>query len=68
MLGNPLHEEILPNIQSKTPLVQLEAISSFLVSYYLGEKIDPHLATAPFLATWANLAHVLMLLTSVPHT
>jgi len=30
MLDNSCGEEIFPNIQSKPPLVQLEAISSFL--------------------------------------
>ncbi|KAK4832946.1 hypothetical protein QYF61_026602 [Mycteria americana] len=37
-----------PNIQSKPPLVQLEAISSRPITCYLGEETDPHLATASF--------------------
>lgn len=37
---NPFSEEFFPNTQPKLPLVQLEAISSHPVIYYLGEKID----------------------------
>ncbi|KAK4832389.1 hypothetical protein QYF61_022244 [Mycteria americana] len=37
MLDNPLGEEKFPNIQSKPPLVQLEAISSCPITCYLGE-------------------------------
>ncbi|KAK4827828.1 hypothetical protein QYF61_021912 [Mycteria americana] len=48
MLDNPFREEILPNIQSKLPLVQLEVISSCPVASYLGEETDPHLATTSF--------------------
>ncbi|KAK4816514.1 hypothetical protein QYF61_017614 [Mycteria americana] len=41
-------EEKFPNIQSKPPLVQLEAISSCPVTCYLGEETDPHLSTTSF--------------------
>ncbi|KAK4830412.1 LOW QUALITY PROTEIN: hypothetical protein QYF61_010943, partial [Mycteria americana] len=48
MLDNPFSEEKFPNIQSKSPLVQLEAISSCPVTCYLGEETDPHLSTTSF--------------------
>ena len=48
MLDNPFSEEIFPNIQSKPPLVQLEAVSSCPVTCYLGEETDPHLPTTSF--------------------
>ncbi|KAK4830313.1 hypothetical protein QYF61_009818 [Mycteria americana] len=48
MLDNPLGEEKFPNIQSKPPLVQLEAISSSPITCYLGEETDPHLSTTSF--------------------
>ncbi|KAK4810476.1 hypothetical protein QYF61_004256 [Mycteria americana] len=48
MLDNPLGEEKFPNIQSKPPLVQLEAISSCPITCYLGEETDPHLSTTSF--------------------
>ncbi|KAK4832426.1 hypothetical protein QYF61_023105 [Mycteria americana] len=41
-------EEKFPNIQSKPPLVQLEAISSHPITYYMGEETDPHLSTTSF--------------------
>ncbi|KAK4816070.1 hypothetical protein QYF61_011294, partial [Mycteria americana] len=50
MLDNPLGEEKFPNIQSKPPLVQLEAISSCPITCYLGEETDPHLSTTSFQA------------------
>ena len=50
MLDNPFSEEIFPNIQSKPPLVQLEAISSRPITCYLGEETNPHLATTSFQA------------------
>jgi len=40
MLDNPFGEGIFPNIQSKSPLVQLEAIASCPIASYLGE--DKH--------------------------
>ncbi|KAK4822886.1 hypothetical protein QYF61_021105 [Mycteria americana] len=48
MLDNPFSEEIFPNIQSKPPLAQLEAISSCPITCYLGEDTDPHLTTTSF--------------------
>ncbi|KAK4825857.1 hypothetical protein QYF61_003131 [Mycteria americana] len=48
MLDNPFSEEKFPNIQSKHPLAQLEAISSCPITCYLGEETDPHLSTASF--------------------
>ncbi|KAK4821003.1 hypothetical protein QYF61_010734 [Mycteria americana] len=48
MLDNPLGEEKFPNIQSKPPLAQLEAISSCPITFYLGEETDPHLSTTSF--------------------
>ncbi|KAK4821667.1 hypothetical protein QYF61_027135 [Mycteria americana] len=48
MLDNPFSEVKFPNIQSKPPLVQLEAISSRPSTCYLGEETDPHLATTSF--------------------
>ncbi|KAK4826770.1 hypothetical protein QYF61_011397 [Mycteria americana] len=48
MLDNPFGEEIFPNIQSKPPLVQLEAISSCPMACYLGKETDTHLATTSF--------------------
>ncbi|KAK4828748.1 hypothetical protein QYF61_000739 [Mycteria americana] len=48
MLDNPFSEEKFPNIQSKPPLAQLEAISSHPITCYLGEETDPHLATTSF--------------------
>ncbi|KAK4806947.1 hypothetical protein QYF61_027314 [Mycteria americana] len=48
MLDNPFGEVKFPNIQSKPPLAQLEAISSRPISCYLGEETDPHLSTTSF--------------------
>ena len=48
MLDNPFGEEIFTNIQSKPPLVQLEAVSSHPIASYLIEETDPHLATPSF--------------------
>ncbi|KAK4825114.1 LOW QUALITY PROTEIN: hypothetical protein QYF61_024005, partial [Mycteria americana] len=41
MLDNPFSEVKFPNIQSKPPLAQLEAISSRPITCYLGEETDP---------------------------
>ncbi|KAK4828257.1 hypothetical protein QYF61_024864 [Mycteria americana] len=41
-------EEKFPNIQSKPPLVQLEAISSCPITCYQGEETDPHHSTTSF--------------------
>ncbi|KAK4832035.1 hypothetical protein QYF61_020550 [Mycteria americana] len=48
VLDNPFSEEKFPNIQSKPPLAQLEAISSCPITCYLGEETDPHLTTTSF--------------------
>ncbi|KAK4830514.1 hypothetical protein QYF61_011456 [Mycteria americana] len=48
MLDNPFSEVKFPNIQSKPPLAQLEAISSCPITCYLGEETDPHLSTTSF--------------------
>ncbi|KAK4828712.1 hypothetical protein QYF61_000550 [Mycteria americana] len=50
MLDNAFSEVKFPNIQSKPPLVQLEAISSCPITCYLGEETDPHLSTTSFQA------------------
>jgi len=41
---------IFPNIQSKPPLTQLEAIASHPVAGYWGEETNPRLITTSFLA------------------
>ncbi|KAK4814264.1 hypothetical protein QYF61_012819 [Mycteria americana] len=48
MLDNPFTEVKFPNIQSKPPLVQLEAISSCPITCYLGEETNPHISTTSF--------------------
>ncbi|KAK4824605.1 hypothetical protein QYF61_016874 [Mycteria americana] len=48
MLDNTFSKEIFPNIQSKPPLAQLEAISSCPITCYLGEETNTHLATTSF--------------------
>ncbi|KAK4818594.1 hypothetical protein QYF61_015456 [Mycteria americana] len=48
MLDNPFSEEIFPNIQSKPPLAQLEAISSCPIACDLGEETNTHLSTTSF--------------------
>ncbi|KAK4825874.1 hypothetical protein QYF61_003148 [Mycteria americana] len=48
MLDNPFSEEKFPNIQSKPPLAQLEAISSCPITCYLGEETNTHLSTTSF--------------------
>jgi len=47
MPDHSLREDIFPNIQSKPPLTQLEAIASRPVAGYLGEETNSHLTT-PF--------------------
>jgi len=46
--ANPFGEDIFPNIQSKPPLTQLQAVSSCPVASYLVEETDIHLATTSF--------------------
>ncbi|KAK4824048.1 hypothetical protein QYF61_009639 [Mycteria americana] len=50
MLDNPFSEVKFPNIQSKPPLAQLEAISSCPITCYMAEETDPHLSTTSFQA------------------
>jgi len=45
MLDHSFSEEIFPDIQSKPPLMQLEAISPRLISSYLGEETNTCLTT-----------------------
>ncbi|KAK4818284.1 hypothetical protein QYF61_010426 [Mycteria americana] len=61
MLDNPLGEEKFPNIQSKPPLAQLEAISSRPITCYLGEETDPHLSTTSFQAKQSQLPQPLLI-------
>ncbi|GAB0205879.1 hypothetical protein GRJ2_003053500 [Grus japonensis] len=48
MLDGSFSEEIFPNIQSKPPLEQLEAIFCCPIACYLGEKTNTHLTTTSF--------------------
>ncbi|KAK4810950.1 hypothetical protein QYF61_013358 [Mycteria americana] len=61
MLDNPFREEKFPNIQSKPPLVQLEAISSCPVTCYLGEETNTHLSTTSFQAKQSQLPQPLLI-------
>ncbi|KAK4818497.1 hypothetical protein QYF61_014227 [Mycteria americana] len=61
VLDNPLGEEKFPNIQSKPPLAQLEAISSCPITCYLGEETDPHLSTTSFQAKQSQLPQPLLI-------
>ncbi|KAK4829515.1 hypothetical protein QYF61_005154 [Mycteria americana] len=61
MLDNPLGEEKFPNILSKPPLAQLEAISSCPITCYLGEETDPHLSTTSFQAKQSQFPQPLLL-------
>ncbi|KAK4826728.1 hypothetical protein QYF61_010981 [Mycteria americana] len=60
MLDNPFSEVKFPNIQSKPPLAQLEAISSCPITCYLGEETDPHLSTTSFQAKQSQLPQPLL--------
>ena len=48
MLDNPFSEDIFPDIQSRPPLMQLEAIASHPITSFLGEETNTHLTTASF--------------------
>ncbi|KAK4828027.1 hypothetical protein QYF61_022804 [Mycteria americana] len=61
MLDNPLSEEKFPNIQSKPPLAQLEAISSCPITCYLGEETNPHLSTTSFQAKQSQFPQPLLI-------
>jgi len=41
-------EEIFPNVQCESPLVQLEAIPSHPIASYVGEDTNPHLTITSF--------------------
>jgi len=51
MPHNSFSEEISPNIQHKPPLVQLEAISAYPITWCAGEKPSPHLVIDSFKVT-----------------
>ena len=40
---------MFPKVQPESPLVQLEAIPSSLITSYVGEKADPYLTTTSLL-------------------
>ncbi|KAK4831708.1 hypothetical protein QYF61_018760 [Mycteria americana] len=61
MLDNPFSEVKFPNIQSKPPLAQLEAISSCPITCYLGEETDPHLSTTSFQAEQPQFPQLLLI-------
>jgi len=48
MPGHSFSKEIFPNIQSKTPLMQLEAIASHSIAGYLGEETNTCLTRTSF--------------------
>ena len=48
MPDHSFSKETFPNIQSKPPLVQLEAIASHPMASYLGEETNTHLTTTSF--------------------
>ncbi|KAK4827783.1 hypothetical protein QYF61_021736 [Mycteria americana] len=60
MHDNPFSEVKFPNIQSKPPLAQLEAISSCPIACYLGEETDPHLSTTSFQAKQPQFSQLLL--------
>ncbi|KAK4818965.1 hypothetical protein QYF61_022632 [Mycteria americana] len=61
MLDNPFSEVKFPNVQSKPPLAQLEAISSCPITSYLGEETDPHLSTTSFQAKQPQFPQLLLI-------
>ncbi|KAK4807037.1 hypothetical protein QYF61_018378 [Mycteria americana] len=61
MLDNPFSEVKFPNIQSKPPLAQLEAISSHPITCYLGEETDSHLSTTSFQAKQSQLPQPILI-------
>ena len=48
MPDHSFSKEIFPNIQSKPPLVQLEATASRPIAGYLGEETNTRLTTTSF--------------------
>ncbi|KAK4826721.1 hypothetical protein QYF61_010974 [Mycteria americana] len=61
VLDNPFHEVKFPNIQSKPPLAQLEAIASRPITCYLGEETNPNLSTTSFQAKQPQLPQPLLI-------
>jgi len=56
MLGNSFSQEVFPNIQSKLPLAQLEAVSSHPTPCHLGEETGIHLTTTSFQLAVENVS------------
>jgi len=54
MPDHSFSKEIFPNIQSKPPLTQLEAIASRPITSYLGEETNTRLTTTSFQAVVEN--------------
>jgi len=48
MADHTFRKETFPNVQSKPPLTQLEAIASRPVASYLGEETNTRLTTTSF--------------------
>jgi len=48
MPDHSFSKDIFNNIQSKPPLMQLEAIASRPIASYLGEETNTHLTTTSF--------------------
>jgi len=48
MPDHSFSKEIYPNIESKSPLTQLEAVASHPIASYLGEETSTHLTTTSF--------------------
>ena len=40
-----LREEVFPNVQPESPLVQLEVIPSSFIASYMGEEVSLHFTT-----------------------
>ena len=47
-MPDQLGDEIVPNIHSKPPLVQLKAVPSCPITCYLGRETDTHITTTSF--------------------
>jgi len=48
MPDHSFSKDFFPNIQSKPPLMQLEAIAPCPIASYLGEETNTHLTTTSF--------------------
>lgn len=70
-LDYTVSDEIYPNVQSKPPMVPLEAISSWPVACFLGEETDPHLTTMSFQVAlrewWGNPCLFAAMWISIPY-